>query len=147
MLIVDIKKEFPLHHESMDWNLDSIKVVDDCKAIVTIHDMSLNEVANAFAHEIAHAYPWQWPDLNRTTIALEADLSRSYPRFSLVVGTKPNMTPDKECGEEWTAFEQQRQTAIRENNGATVYDRFPVMLTASEENVIRKQLFDLLDLY
>ena len=147
MLLIDTRKNIPLNPLCMDWNPDHVQFTGTLTARIPIYDESIHQAAEGFAYEIASHYAWLWPDLDKTTVALQADLSCSFPRYWLVVGTKPSTEPDTETDEEWSKFEMARQEAIRENHGNTVYDAFPVMLTLAEDGALREMLFDRLNMY
>lgn len=147
MLIVDTRKNIPLDVSRLNWNPDNIRKADEEAVVIPLNDTALAETATAFAYEIGAQYAWQWPDLSTMSTALMVDCSRSYMRFSLVVGVKPNTKKDDDCTDEWARFEEERQKAIEENAGKMVYDNFPVMLSVNEENCLRKNLFEVLSTY
>lgn len=161
MLIVDTREQIPLDFRCMGWSADSIQKPNAHIAVIPIIKGKVKQVAESFAYEIAANQPWAWPDLSKTTAALVADLSSySFARFSLMVGTKPNEEPSTEAFNEilsicsskeaegaWAEFEKERQKAIIENDGATTYDSFPVMLTVSEENAVRSRLYSVLGMF
>ena len=147
MLIVNTRKHIPLFPERRDWNPDSIQQTDELTAVIPICDKAIRRIADSFAYEIAKNQPWMWPDLSQTTVALRADLAYSFPRFDLVVGTKPSKEPMEDRGGIWAKFEAERQNAIKENKGVVTYDNFPLMLTKKESQEILGRLYDVLNMY
>lgn len=147
MLIVDTRKNVPLDISRLDWNPDNIRKADEETVIIPLYDTAMTETAVSFAYEIGAQYAWQWPDLKTVTTGLMVDCSRSYLRFSLVVGTKPNTQVDEVCEDAWSGTEKERQKAIKVNAGKMAYDNFPVMLSVEEEHGLRKKLFEVLNIY
>ena len=147
MLIIDNRKNIPFDSSRLDWNRDNIKQVAEEVIAIPVHDPVLKECADAFAYEIASQYAWAWPDMKKTTVALQVDCSRSYMRYALMVGTKPDERMDDKTEEVWQEFEEERRRAIAEQAGAAVYDTFPVMLSICEENDLRTALYQNLKIY
>lgn len=147
MLIIDNKKSIPLDVTRLDWNTDHVLQMNENVFAIPLHDPALKEIAEFFAYEVAAQYAWVWPDTERITVALQIDISRSYIRYGLLIGTKPNEQKDDECGEDWAEFEAERRKAIEENSGEAVYDVFPVMLSLTEDNAVRSGLYHKLGVY
>lgn len=143
MLIIDNRKTIPLDTSRLDWGAECIKNLDDENIAIPLHDPALNDTVEFFAFEIAARQPWAWPDVTKTSVALQVDTSRSYFRFSLLVGAVPNETFDENCPPEWVEFEAKRKQAVQENAGQAAYDSFPVMLTPTEESNVRSALYEL----
>lgn len=143
MLIVDNRTGIPFDVSRLDWNLDRVSYQEEEDVIsIPLNDPALHDTVEEFAYSIGSRYPWAWPDLNRITVALQIDMSRSYFRFALVVGVKPSTEKGTENEEEWEEFEKQRQQAIEASAGQTFYDTFPVMLTVREEEALRRELYN-----
>lgn len=147
MLIIDNRKEIPLDVSRLDWNPDRLLYpIGEEKIIIPLNDPALNETAEEFARRIAAQYPWAWPDLERTAVAFEVDMSGIYTRFALWIKTKPS-TEGGEDTDEWTEFDKQRRQAAEADADKTFGDVFPVMLTIEEEQAVQRELCDRFDLY
>ena len=148
MLIVDTRASTPLIPAHMEWNPDSIQVSEEQTAVIPILDSEIKQVADFFAYEIASNQPWVWPDLNKTTVALTADLNTySFARFALLVGVQPAEAVEKENEEDWAEFEAARRKAVEENGDTITYQSFPVMLDENEAQAIRDRIFDVLGIF
>ena len=119
MLIVDTRANVPLVPANMDWNPDNIQTPGELVAIIPVVDDAVKKAVKGLAYEIAVNQFGEWPDLDRITVALVADISKySFGQYSLLVGAKPY-----------------------------VYDNFSVMLTEEEARAVQAKLFDVLGMY
>lgn len=143
MLIVDTRKSVPLDTSRLDWGKESMRWLDKNVLSIPLHDPALDETVKYFAYEIASVKPWLFPDTDTSTVEFQVDFWYSAPRYYLRVGTKPNKHFDDSGNTEYAEFNAQRKQAIAENAGEPAYDSFQVMLTLTEEDNIRRALYEL----
>lgn len=151
MFLIDLRKDISLNFSALDFS--NAHTDDNSQTIkIPLHDLAAHNDALPLAYDIASRQAWYWPDIEKTTVSLEVDFSRSYLRLSLLVGTQPGEceTATAEVTQEWLEFETVRAAAVQEHikhGGGEVSDTYPVMLTDKELADIRTELFTRFSIY
>lgn len=145
MFLIDLRKDIPLDLSTLDFS--NAHTDDNSQTIkIPLKDPAAHNAALPLAYDIASWQAWYWPDIEKTTVSLEVDFSRSYLRLALLIGVQPPTSglAMADIAEEWQEFETIRAAAVQEHikrGGGEVSDTYPVLLADKELDDIRTALY------